>query len=832
MEEKSSVWLDELRRERLQSSSRNPGVAALMSFFVMGLGQIYAGHIDRGIMLLGIQFSSLFAGISLYNKGLVYEAITPLLGTNALVLVCYCLCVVFILLWIYNIKDAYYLTLFSSFRDWFEVERVLLPVLKVQEGSLLTGPEAPAERSINAFPGENFAKVQGAKQGLETYPEPVSKDIEEDADVIIVSQAQTVAKEKDKSEEHKASEDAANEEDQSVYYSELGSFNGQSWKLYVGLILIFILIGLWFQKKGTKAPIEIKNEGTLFSLAGDLPDQETIDKVKEGGVVPPPVLETITSNIQPIEPEKVEVVQKKAPYESGIELVSKGKYAEACAAFEKDLLVSQPNKDAWTLILNAFYRSDNKLAYELKLRKYLEAFADDSSAWFNLGKILYDREDFTQASQALVKGLKFEPDNVRGNFLLGSIYADLKLNDEASVYLRKAVSIEPLNIEFIAVLAKCLQGSGNNEESIKFYQRILSLSPTHQEAIDALNTLVRERKSIVVSSADNSFENVAVIQGKTSARYISKSEDLDAPLTESEVLYDSEIENEPSPLPVPMDELVGENYSNPEIKEPENTQVAMVPEILAQTSEDIMRTKLSLGKVDEDVATQQENEKEPDKEPDKENLSSQNKKQEIAKKKAVSKEELVVQPSETPALEPGSANDEKTEEGMMNSVAIETSGPMEAIEALRKSAFQEYSRGNWEKSLPLYLEYLKKKKDPGAYDIVSIIFEKLGMENDAFDASEHAYNLGLNELSTLIRLGRLAEKTSKFERGEKYLGMALDKSPHRVDLRIRFANCLCMNGKKDAAISQLEAIIDEYGSSYSIRTKAEKEIAKIRGVTN
>ncbi|MFZ5951686.1 MAG: tetratricopeptide repeat protein, partial [Candidatus Rifleibacteriota bacterium] len=168
------------------------------------------------------------------------------------------------------------------------------------------------------------------------------------------------------------------------------------------------------------------------------------------------------------------------------------------------------------------------------------------------------------------------------------------------------------------------------------------------------------------------------------------------------------------------------------------------------------------------------------------------------------------------------------DDSLADAVAIENVGFEQAAEAIRKSAFNEYSRGNWERSLPLYLEYLKKKPDPKAYDIVSIIFEKLKMPQDAFEASEHAYNMGFKDHSTLIRLGRLAEETGRFQDGEKYLKMALEKSPHRVDIRIRYARCLAKTGQQDKAIAELEDLAKANSSSYSVKTRIETELKQIQ----
>jgi tetratricopeptide (TPR) repeat protein len=116
----------------------------------------------------------------------------------------------------------------------------------------------------------------------------------------------------------------------------------------------------------------------------------------------------------------------------GLELVRNGSVTEAAVLFEDDLKRSEPTEDSWKVVLNTFYRVDNKVAYEINLRRYLKKYSGDAAAWFNLGKLLYDRNELVQAAQAIAGGLKAEPDNVRGNFLLGSIYSDLRLHDDSA----------------------------------------------------------------------------------------------------------------------------------------------------------------------------------------------------------------------------------------------------------------------------------------------------------------------------------------------------------------------------------------------------------------
>ena len=136
--EQGFEWVGDFRREQLKKSTRNPGLASLLSFFAMGMGQIYAGHIDKGIIYFVINIFSIFCGYSIYSEGFIYYWLVGYMTTNGLLILCYVASLAYMLLWIYNIKDAYYLALFSSFRDWFEIERVLLPSMGVPEEKLIS----------------------------------------------------------------------------------------------------------------------------------------------------------------------------------------------------------------------------------------------------------------------------------------------------------------------------------------------------------------------------------------------------------------------------------------------------------------------------------------------------------------------------------------------------------------------------------------------------------------------------------------------------------------------------------------------------------------------
>jgi len=744
-------WFNQIRQERLKGSSRNPGNAALMSFFIMGMGQIYAGHIDRGIILLFLHLAGLFAAISIYTGGLVYNTVFPLLGAHLMVIICYVSSVVYILLWIYNIKDAYYLALFSSFRDWFEVERVLLPVLRKSPEALIAAPEKYEALPGFELPGDDSESTL---------------DLTEEADVVELN-VPSASPEPEKTTGNK-SETADRET--VINLDGFGAFrlSGQSWKVYSGLTAIFMLFGIWI------------NNHYRF------PSQESYD-----GITHFVVSANIASASAEVKTSQNEtgVRAETVPFLKGLELSAANRFSEAVEAFEADFSVAQPSIAQWKTVLNAYYRSDSKLIFEARLRQYLNNYGEDAQAWFRLGKILYDRNDLAQAAQAIANGLKSNPDDLRGNYLLGSIYMDLKLHGDAVPHLQKIVGIEPLNPEFNRSLARALTATGKNDEAVRYFQRVLSLMPEDREARNAVNSA---RTGMTVTNFPEDHEDsVVVIQGKSDPRVIEKNRELDLPAAATgKILYEAPVEN---------------TQNNAEAVKIEASPVVAVFAVSeVKTPQEINKSEAYQQRLKEKTVK----------------IRSGDGLSELEASSLV-KRDVPAGVSKAPT--------ENVEDAFKNSVAQETiATEADELKELNRKGSAEFLRGNWEVALESYLKVLQKKKSAEVFETVSIIFEKLNSPKEAFAAVEHAYQLGKRDSSAMVRLGRLAHTLGDNTKGEFYLYHALQKMPHRIDLRILYAACLHANGKSDVAETELKRVIDASGDSYAVRRRAELELQKIK----
>lgn len=76
------------------AKKKNPGLAAIASFFIPGIGQIYSGEVRKGIgfIIIGVIFGSIALILLLQHR-----MMGPFLVSGAS----------YLLLWMYNIYDAY-----------------------------------------------------------------------------------------------------------------------------------------------------------------------------------------------------------------------------------------------------------------------------------------------------------------------------------------------------------------------------------------------------------------------------------------------------------------------------------------------------------------------------------------------------------------------------------------------------------------------------------------------------------------------------------------------------------------------------------------------------
>ncbi len=926
---KDHAWLEGLRRERLQHSSRNPGLAALMSFFVMGLGQIYAGHIDKGIILLCAHFGGLLAGYSIYTQGMVYEAIADLGGVYLVLPASYALSVFMILVWIYNIKDAYYLSLFSEFRDWFEVERVLVPYLKGTQVKMLAHhpgsdsasmEDAPARGGPEGHPradGEPSPGMSGAAAAakastttsarLEGDPPSIQAprvDKPEIIDVTATVKPSTAGADPERSPRRRLRRPSRTSE----VLEEPGTAGSGKMILAVGTLVV--LVGIWVSNLARRHQEALEPRATLFSLSGELRGGGAASGAVGSAASAPPVVPPDSSAAQ---------------IQEGMALLDNGDTASGIAILEATLPgTGRSYPDAWKALAKIYFDQDQASAYEDCLQRYLGQFPEDTEAWVNLAKVQVDRQSFVTASRSLLKALNQAPAHQRANFLMGSIYRELGLAEEAVPYLTKALLDDPLNTEYNRELAAVHLDLRDLKAARRHLDRVVSVTATtgirDEEAERLVAELERlERLAPPVTYAGSSLATVvppaapsivALTPPPAGAAVVPSPPHADVgraaepsatppagegsasadglPMPGGAVLYEAPgwspkrrgattaVRHPPATAGRPiLDVVIGEilpadsalasllsdgSTARPALAslqdQPANPVASPSPSLQpvapVNTAAEVAKAGLSpldlvpasptaqvaasAGSVNPSPAT--------------EPLRADPRPAMLVK---ASGPAMVPRP---PALDPAMGLSDE----LANAVAIDerrvTRSPASPaalagarvlasatvrpavrpvtpvstdrhLKGLWAQGFDRYLAGKWEEALPFFLDYLEKKPDPRVYDMVGLIFEKVGLEQDAFEATMQSYRLGHKDAQTLVRLGLLAEKTGKFAQGATFLCQALAKLPHRIDLALSLARCHRQAGQVKAARTVLEKIAADPHQSYAVKRRIEAELASL-----
>ena len=694
-------WVGDFRREHLKKSARNPGLAALMSFILMGSGQIYAGHIDRGIILLFIHLFALFAGYSLYTGGFVYEWLMSMIGPHFIIVICYILSVIFILTWIFNIKDAYYLSIFSSFRDWFEVERVLLPSMGVPADMLLSNNNNSMNLLENNSPYENNEELSSKSENIK-----VSNN---------VSIVKTVEDTKDKEEEiinitaEKTTEDNSVIEEKSFDESaaDLVFMNSNTWRTFASLVLVIVLLGI-----GIGFYYNKDYEDTSFQVSNSI---ETSSYKK--------VLETAKLENPPIK-ENTKEESKQAV-----------KTAEA-------LLPTSESKQSTTLT-----------------QEQVEAYVDQ-----RIRSLLALKNKVDESWQKISSGNRF-----------------LSNSDNVPVIVSADVSDENDRTD-----SSTDSFDGNIENKADYSNQVVVIQG-HKEAkiLNRSSNLYDSeggKRGVVLYEAPDGEDDVELVmteEGNTNHGFSSEPS--------------SGIRNE-----FPLVNEVAQNH--------------VVPNVSQKTIDSL---------------------KEDNKTEDKEKTQNLIQKEEEPKGKVLfdrsdEVEEKRITPyaaEEKPVvLEPQIIkNKVKHTE---NNINFESPELRAKLEKIKERGAHEFYNGNWEAALPFYFEVLKYRRNAESFEMVGIIFEKMNKLNDAFEAYENAYTLGLDTNHNVSRLGLIAEKIGKYDKAQKYLEKAIENNPKRADIILSYARCLNKQGEGLAA-AQVLAVLRDSTNSYAIKKAAEQEYQKI-----
>ncbi len=145
---------------------------------------------------------------------------------------------------------------------------------------------------------------------------------------------------------------------------------------------------------------------------------------------------------------------------------------------DKALKIYPGYADAWRLLGNIKFETEN---YQDAINDYiktLEIMPDDEAAWHNTDMTLSKYNNTDEKIDVCKKLLKIKPSRFETNYLLGNLYGKYKNNLPLAIeYLNKALNINPDSFEANKDLGVAYGLSGDFVNSVKWLDHALKINP-------------------------------------------------------------------------------------------------------------------------------------------------------------------------------------------------------------------------------------------------------------------------------------------------------------------------------------------------------------------
>ncbi len=166
----------------------------------------------------------------------------------------------------------------------------------------------------------------------------------------------------------------------------------------------------------------------------------------------------------------------------GNKLYGEQKYAEAAAAFEEAVKLSQPN---WGYFFNlglAYKRLDKKEEAIGAFRKAVELNSESYSSNKELGEALGKGGAFEEAKTYFQKAVELSPDDPDAHYNLGACLTNTGESEAAQAHFQKAVDLKPDYADAYYQLGTIFIGQNKVPEAVQSLEKFLELAPNHEKA--------------------------------------------------------------------------------------------------------------------------------------------------------------------------------------------------------------------------------------------------------------------------------------------------------------------------------------------------------------
>lgn len=171
----------------------------------------------------------------------------------------------------------------------------------------------------------------------------------------------------------------------------------------------------------------------------------------------------------------------------------------------------------------------------------------NADAWWQLGWLYFDRQDFMETARIMNKAKMYVPDDFRIHMLLGIAYNRAGLNEDSRVALERAHELNPADINVLSSLGLTYDALKMHTESDSTYEKALRIDPDYALVLNNYAYSLSERniqldramrmskRSLEKDSANTSYLDTygwilyQMGQYEDALVYIKKSVDLGEP---------------------------------------------------------------------------------------------------------------------------------------------------------------------------------------------------------------------------------------------------------------------------------------------------------------
>lgn len=129
--------------------------------------------------------------------------------------------------------------------------------------------------------------------------------------------------------------------------------------------------------------------------------------------------------------------------------------------------------------------------------EYLKYQPDDPKAYFWIGELNYDRQDFPAARRAFGQALALDSLHLNSNFRLYEVFVQEQQPDSASLYLDRVLRLKPDDPGYLQEqprlkLAELYRSQGKAREALGYYLQEAEASPPDQRLVEDIAVLCEE----------------------------------------------------------------------------------------------------------------------------------------------------------------------------------------------------------------------------------------------------------------------------------------------------------------------------------------------------